>query len=222
MTEMKCNIIQTLIKEDERNSKPYTEYVVQIKHENKKWTVNRLYKNFCSLHASLSKTYPNIEFPKSANMFYNKTLSDIRKNSLVDGRRRILQSYISDIALIPVIRASRKFNQFIGLQKEEIDTQDVSLPQTSLEEIFDNLGPRSTQKKHMIPSDSFTAHIPSTLKNKSNPYISGHFSSNNKSKDSSINRSKQRISAKKDKLTLIDSFSNANKFTNLLYNNKVG
>jgi hypothetical protein len=153
-------------------------------------------------------------------MFCNKTLSDIRRNAIVDGRRKVLQSYISDIALIPVIRASKKFNQFVDLQEHKIDTQDVSLPQTSLNEIFDHLGPRSTKKKHMIPSDSFTAHIPSTQKNKSNPYLSGNFNSSNQSHNSGVNRSQQRIAVKKDRLTLIDSFNNPNKYTSMLYSNK--
>jgi hypothetical protein len=174
-------------------------------------------------------------------MFCNKTLSDIRRNAIVDGRRKVLQSYISDIALIPVIRASKKFNQFVDLQEHKIDTQDVSLPQTSLNEIFDHLGPRSTKKKQMIPSDSFTAHdnnfkdsnskkyshcmvrnmiIPSTQKNKSNPYLSGNFNSSNQSHNSGVNRSQQRIAVKKDRLTLVDSFNNPNKYTSMLYSNK--
>jgi hypothetical protein len=58
-------------------------------------------------------------------MFCNKTLSDIRRNAIVDGRRKVLQSYISDIALIPAIRASKKFSQFVDIQEHKIDTQDV-------------------------------------------------------------------------------------------------
>ena len=46
LSEIKLSITQTLIKEDEQTKKPYTEYVIQIKTEGKKWTINRRYKQF--------------------------------------------------------------------------------------------------------------------------------------------------------------------------------
>lgn len=78
LSDIKATIIQTLIKEDEITRRPFTEYVIQVKQDNKKWTVNRKYKEFWLLHTSLVSSYPNVEFPKSASRFWNKTISEIK------------------------------------------------------------------------------------------------------------------------------------------------
>lgn len=154
-SDLKFSIIQTLIKEDDVTKKPFTEYVIQVRLDGKKWNITRRYKQFWALHASLQRNYPNIEFPRSSNIFCNKTLSDIRKNAIVDGRRKVLQSYIVDISSIPVIRASKKFNQFLGLVEGDEETEEPTLPQTSLEEIFDRVSTKDSKKKLEI-SESFS------------------------------------------------------------------
>ena len=92
LSEMKLTITQTLIKEDEISRKPYTEYVLLVKNEGKKWTICRKYKEFCSLHSYFMNSFPTIKFPKSASIFYNKTLNDIKqnkKNTIIDDRRKV-------------------------------------------------------------------------------------------------------------------------------------
>lgn len=44
--DLRFSITQTLIKEDETSKKPYTEYVILVKSEGKKWVINRRYKQF--------------------------------------------------------------------------------------------------------------------------------------------------------------------------------
>ena len=78
ISDIKATIIQTLIKEDETTRRPYTEYVIQVKQDNKRWIVNRKYKEFWLLHTTLVGSYPNVEFPKSASRFCNKTISEIK------------------------------------------------------------------------------------------------------------------------------------------------
>lgn len=149
-SDFKFSIIQTLIKEDDQSKKPYTEYVIQVKLDNKKWMISRRYKHFCALHASLQRMYPTAEYPKSSHIFCSKTLSDIRKNGVVDGRRKILQSYVMDIASIPVIRASKKFTHFVGLTEADEEEIAPTLPRTSLEEIFDKCNIRSSNQQPLI------------------------------------------------------------------------
>lgn len=74
LPEIKVHIIQTLIKEDELTRKPYTEYMLQVKHEGATWNVNRKYKDFCGLHSYLITNFPSIEFSKSSSIFYNKIM----------------------------------------------------------------------------------------------------------------------------------------------------
>jgi len=157
LSDLKFSIIQTLIKEDDQSKKPFTEYVIQVKLEGKKWIITRRYKQFWSLHASLQKNYPNVEFPHSSSIFCNKTLSDIRKNAIVDGRRKMLQKYIADIVAIPVIRASRKLNQFLGLSDEQLDTEDSKLPKTSLDDIFERLNAKRAPNKKLLNLESLSA-----------------------------------------------------------------
>ena len=40
---------------------PFTEYVIDIKRGNKKWTINRKYKALCDLHATLKANLPGVE-----------------------------------------------------------------------------------------------------------------------------------------------------------------
>lgn len=142
---MKFSITQTLIKEEEGSKKPFTEYVILVKSDGNKWVFNRRYKQFCELHASLVNNHPKVEFPKSASIFSNKTLNDIRKNSVVDGRRKLLQNYINDIAAIPEIRNSTKFNNFLGVLTKQVDKDDLILPTASIDDIFDKV---SSYKDH--------------------------------------------------------------------------
>ena len=153
LSEIKLSITQTLIKEDEQTKKPYTEYVIQIKTEGKKWTINRRYKQFWALHNSLQKNYPTVEFPKSANIFWNKSLSDIRKNAVVDSRRKLLQNYINDVSSIPVIRASSKFNSFLDIHHKEDEKEEILLPRASIEDLFDKLV-SNTSKNTLEPHES--------------------------------------------------------------------
>jgi hypothetical protein len=32
------------------DNKPYTEYMIRVQYNMKKWTISRRYKNFCELH----------------------------------------------------------------------------------------------------------------------------------------------------------------------------
>lgn len=90
---------------------------------------------------------PHIQFPKSSSIFCSKTLSDIRKNAVVDGRRKILQTYLNEIAEISAVRACPKFNQFVELKNEtETSINTDSHIGASLDEIFVNYS--STTSKH--------------------------------------------------------------------------
>jgi len=69
----------------------------------------------------------------------------------------MLQKYIADIVAIPVIRASRKLNQFLGLSDEQLDTEDSKLPKTSLDDIFERLNAKRAPNKKLLNLESLSA-----------------------------------------------------------------
>lgn len=80
---------------------------------------------------------------------------DIRKNAVVDGRRKVLQRYVCDIGEIQVIRESRKFKQFLGIDEGGLEIEDVALPQTSIEEIFDQFTSKTTTQQKLNAYETF-------------------------------------------------------------------
>lgn len=57
--KLELKIKQTLIREEQ--SKPFTEYVIELKRGNKCWTVYRKYKAFCDLNSVLRAILPGVE-----------------------------------------------------------------------------------------------------------------------------------------------------------------
>ena len=55
---MEIRVVQTLLKDSD--SKPYTEYVLQIKKGVKTWKIERKYKKFCDLHSQLKVQFPGV------------------------------------------------------------------------------------------------------------------------------------------------------------------
>ena len=128
-------ISQTLIKED-TDGKPFTEYAIHVQYNGKKWSVNRKYKLFSSLNEKLMKEYMNVKFPESSNQFLSIALKDNNsKVKTVEERRKQLQQYIMDLALIPSVKESITFKKFLGIDlvfPEECDGM------IKFEEIFTN------------------------------------------------------------------------------------
>lgn len=125
---LSISIQQTRIDVDPVDNRQYTEYVVQINFNDKTWVVSQKYKAFCILHEKLINQYPNIKFPQSSFQFSSKSLNDYGKkssnnlgpsnssSSLIEDRRKILQQYLQDLALIPAIKESPHLKQFLGIQ----------------------------------------------------------------------------------------------------------
>ena len=92
--------------------------MLQIGYNGKKWSVNRKYRAFCELHDRLVKEYPHVKFPDSAIQFMSKNVADIvnsKKSAIIEDRRNNLQRYLNDLALVPLIRESTAFRQFLGM-----------------------------------------------------------------------------------------------------------
>ena len=147
---------------------------------------------------------------------------------MVDGRRKMLQKYICDIGEIQAIRESRKFKQFLGVSEGGLEIEDVALPQTSIEEIFDQFTSKTTTQQKSNAYETFTtryfiplnfSHQEHSLHKSSTPYLTSKFTKK-LSKSGSVARSQNRIPSKKDKLTLMESFQHSNMFSNALMNNK--
>lgn len=92
--------------------------------------------NFQNLHQDFeTKQYLKLNKYDSSN-----------KNAHADDRRKILQSYITDISSIPVIRSSKKFSQFLNLNDSYTELNHTSLPQGSMEEIFEQFASKNSKK----------------------------------------------------------------------------
>ncbi len=87
-------------------------------YNGKKWNVSRKYRGFCELHERLMKEYQHVKFPDSAMQFMSKNVAEIvsaKKSAIIEDRRNNLQRYLNDLALVPLIRESTAFRQFIGM-----------------------------------------------------------------------------------------------------------
>lgn len=120
---LSISIQHTMIKEDPIDSRTYTEYVVQISFNDKTWSVAQKYKQFFALHEKLINQYPNIKFPQSSFQFSQKTLNDFKGKTssnpgsvMIEDRRKVLQQYLQDLALIPAIKESPHLKEFLGVQ----------------------------------------------------------------------------------------------------------
>ena len=118
---------------------------------NKQWTMHQKYKAFCQLHERLINQYPNIKFPQSSFQFATKGVADLNAahrgkgtggggagmGTMIEDRRKILQQYLQDLALIPAIKESQHFKGFIGIQEhfpEFWDGSKTSAPSGLLNE----------------------------------------------------------------------------------------
>ena len=65
-----------------------------------------------------------MRFPESALQFTSKSLENIKtakKNTVIEERRKGLQTYLSDVSFIPALRDSTYFEEFIELHRNMPD-----------------------------------------------------------------------------------------------------
>jgi PX domain len=95
------------------------------------------YKAFCQLHASLIGMYPNIKYPASSSIFHVKSFVDLKNihhsserssHSFIEDRRKLLQVYLQELALIPSIKDCPAFKQFLNLDEQfpELKEEEVT------------------------------------------------------------------------------------------------
>lgn len=122
LTNIQVSISQTSVRENPENSKPYTEYLIQVNTNNFKWNVMRKYKSFCELHQAILTTFPGLKPPTAASnilgfsMDMNTVLSN-RRTTLIEDRRKALQQYLRDLLRIDLIRSSRILRKFLEMDK---------------------------------------------------------------------------------------------------------
>jgi hypothetical protein len=118
---LQISINQTMVKENS-DSKPYTEYLIQISYNGIKWSVSRKYKMFCELHQSLNTHFPSLKFPESAftilGAFNNiNYMSNSKRPTVIEERRKALQQYLRDLSKIDIVRNSSPFKKFLELDR---------------------------------------------------------------------------------------------------------
>ena len=120
-SSIQISINQTMVKESS-DSKPYTEYLIQVVVNGNKWSVSRKYKMFCELHQTLTSAFPSLKFPDSnftgMSSFINISQAATSKRpTVIEERRKALQQYLRDLAKIDVIRNSQPFRKFLELDR---------------------------------------------------------------------------------------------------------
>ena len=135
-------INQTMVKES-LDSKPYTEYLIQIEYNSFKYTVSRKYKEFYEFHHNLSSQFPTLKFPESAFSIMGTFstpgyLSNSKKPVVIEERRRALQQYLRDLSKIDIIRFSDLFIKFIEIEKiGQVNTNELGTLNTQSSESND-------------------------------------------------------------------------------------
>ena len=115
-TPMTIYIAQATVKEGS-DSRSFTEYLITITYRGKSWSVSRRYKLFGQLNEQLEIAFPTIDMPEAAQMFSHQSINLVMSNSKpksIDERRKLLQTYLTDLSQIPAVRESYLFGNFIG------------------------------------------------------------------------------------------------------------
>ncbi|CAK64544.1 unnamed protein product (macronuclear) [Paramecium tetraurelia] len=134
LSQLQISINQTMVRETPDN-KPYTEYMIRVQYNLKKWTISRRYKNFCELHQAIIQQYPNLKMPESSSAIINTadigSVFNAKRPTVIEDRRRALQSYIRDLAKLDPVRNSTAYRKFL-----ELDTIDqVEQPSRSMSQM---------------------------------------------------------------------------------------
>lgn len=129
---LQISINQTMVKEN-ADAKPYTEYLIQVAYSGIKWSVSRKYKAFCELHQNLNTQFPSLKFPESAftilGAFNNLSyVSNTKRPTVIEERRKALQQYLRDLAKLDIVRNSNPFKKFLELERvfDQDQQQDLT------------------------------------------------------------------------------------------------
>ena len=110
-SSIKIKIINHILKKN-NSGKPYIDYICEIKHRDKTKKLHRKLKNFYSLHKSLIEFFKDkINIPDKDNLFKEENI----KNSLLENKQELLNSYIDEISKINEIKKCLIFQNFFEL-----------------------------------------------------------------------------------------------------------
>lgn len=128
LNSLEITINQTIVKESS-DSRPYTEYLIQMSHKGRRWAVSRKYKEFCELHQRLCAEYPSTKFPDSSYVILGviNTLSNGKRPTVIEDRRKALQQYLRDLSQMEKIATSQYYQQFLDLDKNPSTDADESV-----------------------------------------------------------------------------------------------
>eukprot|EP01017_Pseudomicrothorax_dubius_P007048 TRINITY_DN1212_c0_g2_i1.p1 TRINITY_DN1212_c0_g2~~TRINITY_DN1212_c0_g2_i1.p1 ORF type:complete len:878 (+),score=280.77 TRINITY_DN1212_c0_g2_i1:686-3319(+) len=113
-------INQTMVKENGED-KPFTEYTIQVIWHDIEWTVTRKYRAFYDLHQSIATAFPGLQLPDSVFALFLSTASlknviASKSSTLVEERRKALQSYLRDLIRIDLVRNSQLLKTFLDFE----------------------------------------------------------------------------------------------------------
>ena len=107
----KIKIINHSLKKN-NSGKPYIDYICEIKTKEKTYKIHRKLINFYSLHKSLTEFFRDkINIPDKDNIFKEENI----KNSLMENKQELLNSYIDEISKINEIKKCLIFQNFFEL-----------------------------------------------------------------------------------------------------------
>ena len=111
-SKIRCNIIETInSKEATFPYSTYTQYLITIDINIKKWKINRRFKEFEKLNKEISRKYSNLP------SLPNKAIFSLRK-SIVEERKLNLETYLNFIVNNLNLNQNQIILEFIELDKE--------------------------------------------------------------------------------------------------------
>ena len=101
---------------DGPGKKPFTEYVIEAKRGNQRWSVLRRYTAFCELNLSLQAALPGVEMSEVSYVVRPQEAS--KKSLVIEERRKVLERYLNDLATHPLVANHPLFLEFLEQPSE--------------------------------------------------------------------------------------------------------
>ena len=110
--KLSIKVIKAKVKNDELG-KPYIEYLINVKYDDKNWQIRKKFYHFANLFNSLNNKYQDFVPTNLSNIF-----DDLNSNSSFNlNKIKQLDKFLNEIANADVINTSKPFLKFIELEK---------------------------------------------------------------------------------------------------------
>mmetsp|Transcript_109885 Transcript_109885/g.319757 ORF Transcript_109885/g.319757 Transcript_109885/m.319757 type:complete len:707 (-) Transcript_109885:1837-3957(-) len=114
------SIGKTSESEDEKGEGKFTLFHVAVETSFRAWTVQRRYRQFCELHATLGNDMPQLKLPKLPSKSYFVNNLDAR---FVQERKASLEAYLKELIKLPDVWKSAELVTFVDTPNSTLGLQ---------------------------------------------------------------------------------------------------